>query len=262
MNFILSGVLGVCKFIGYKTCGKVAGLYVGKKALTYGANYVLGSILPMRIVKCVVAVAPYTPAAVVIATGGTSAILANTTYVVISQLSEYVFVCAVRRATWVGARATFRVAKYVFVTLPLGLNSGPVRSLDAGAGKLLDTVLAGGGMEEGWVLVDEEEELGGDEREEKDPTIARGAIHELVHKLKAGHNTSSDTAEITDQMVELSLFNVGKIAQEIDPQDEAAGVEFVDGDGVVFEEAWDQSVVLDKVETSSPAHPEEEFVMV
>ena len=29
MDIILKGVLSVCKFIGYKTCGKVAGLYVG-----------------------------------------------------------------------------------------------------------------------------------------------------------------------------------------------------------------------------------------
>eukprot|EP00026_Physarum_polycephalum_P014170 Phypoly_transcript_14654.p1 GENE.Phypoly_transcript_14654~~Phypoly_transcript_14654.p1 ORF type:complete len:292 (+),score=57.57 Phypoly_transcript_14654:112-876(+) len=254
--------MGVCKFIGYKTCGKFAGLYVGKRALTYGASYVLGGILPMRLVKCVVAVAPYTPAAVVLATGGTSALVANTTYIVISQLSEYVFVCAVRRATWAGARATLRIAKYVFVTRPLGLNSGPLRTMDAGAGELLD-LLGKEGMEEGWVLVDEESE-GGEVEEDKDLKPARGAIAELMRKLKEQDKASpAARTEITEEMVELSLLNVGKIAKELTPEEAESGVEFVDEEGVVFEEAWDKTVEkADSPRTTSPHPEDQEFVMV
>lgn len=237
---------------------------MGKRALMYGANYLLGSILPMRIVKCVVAAAPYTPAAVVLATGGTGALVANTTYIVISQLSEYVFVCAVRRATWAGAKATLRVAKYVFITRPLGLDSGTAVALDEATGELLDVAgLTGGkeGMDEGWVLVDEE----GDEEVEQDPKLSRGAINQLMHQLKAQEKGSPGTVEITEEMVEISLLNVYKIAKELKPEEGDAGVEFVDGDGVVFEEAWDKSVVLDKTDkpgTSSPHSEDQEFVMV
>jgi hypothetical protein len=118
-------------------------------------------------------------------------------------------------------------------------------------------------MEEGWVLVDDEE-LTGEEVEEKDPKLARDAIYELVHKLKAGQDNTSPTEEVTEEMVELSLLNVAKIAKELTPEEGESGVEFVDGAGVVSEDVWDQTVVLEKStpRTTSPHPEDQEFVMV
>lgn len=116
-------------------------------------------------------------------------------------------------------------------------------------------------MEEGWVLVDDEE-LAGEEVVAKDPQAARGAIHQLMHQLKeAGQDkTAPVDSEITEEMVELSLLNVAKIAKELKPEEGESGVEFVDEEGVVFEDAWDKTV---KVDMPSAAHPEDqEFVMV
>jgi hypothetical protein len=169
-----------------------------------------------------------------------------------------VFVCAVRRATWVGARATLRIAKYVFVTRPLGLHSGPMRTLDAGAGELLD-VLGKEGMEEGWIFLDEESEAGEVKVEGKDHKPARGAIAELMRKLKEQDNAT----EITEEMVELSLLNVGKIAKELKPEEAEGSVEFVDEEGLVFEEAWDKTVEKAEMPRTTSPHPEDqEFVMV
>ena len=183
------------------------------------------------------------------------------------------FVCAVRRAAWAGARASLRVAKYVLVTRPLALHSGSMRTLDAGAGAEEPLNLATGlnqGLKdknedeeekEGWVLVDE-----GVAEDEKNPMLAHGAIRELVDKLKAcqdGHGTSSP--EITEEIVEASLLHVAKIAEGLKPEEGGVSVELVDEDGTVFEDAWDRSAALERIDvagTTSSHLEDQEFVMV
>lgn len=220
----------------------------------------------------------YAPSAVVLATGGTTALAANVTYIVISQLSECtsfafyfcvpyltfiyfllflflfflsldMFVCAVKTAAWEGTKATFRVAKYVFITKPLGLNSGP------SGGEILQ--LSGdGSIDEGWVLVGEGE----------DPVAKQGAIRNLLQALTRSNkqpNASSPSTiiDITEEDINESLVLVTKIADELSPQGTMEGVELVDEEGVVFEEAWDQSVEKE-VSGVSKKSEEEGFIMV
>jgi hypothetical protein len=167
------------------------------------------------------------------------------------------FVCAVRNAAWQGTKYTARVVKYVFITRPLGLHSDPQRTLDTGAGVLLKNLNKAENKEvlnEGWVLVDE------------DP-VNRGAIHQLLRTLNSKPTApdSAQAANVTEGMVDNSLAHVTKIAEELNPEGADKGVEFVDANGVVFEEAYDQSVIYNTVDIFANATPqaeEDDFVMV
>lgn len=260
------GIFKVCTYVfGYKTCAKVVGLSVGKKVARYGAEAILGSFLPIRVVKCAVAAAPYAPAVVVLATGGTGAIVANASYIVISQLTDYLFVCAVRTAVTTSVKTTFRVVKYVFITKPFGLVSG-----DTGKDELAD----------GWILVEDE-----------DLDASRNAIQQLLQTIQKaegngegqpeGGKVEVEMKEMTEEMVSESLAYAEKVARELDVE----GLEFEEevvfekgdgGDQIVFEKDGGKEEVMVKQEGNGgesavhetvemPEHHKEEdegFVMV
>lgn len=162
------------------------------------------------------------------------------------------FVCAVKTAAWEGTKATYRVAKYVFITKPLGLDSGSLKAIDSCAGEILKVTDP---LDEGWVLVGEGE----------DPVAKQGAIYNLLQALTKSKKptdtepTPTTIIDISEEDVNASLVLVTKIAEELAPQDVGEGMQLVDEEGIVFEEAWDKSV---EQEVDTPKKDEDEFIMV
>jgi len=153
---LLKGALSICKFVGYHNCAKMAAMSFGKRFIKKAAVTGLEStgLLPMSLVRLAGGALGYAPTMVVFASGVvTNGVATTVSFVVLSQVTDYLFVVAIRTAVASGIRNTYNVVKYVlFSRNPSGkmkkINELPLQDLQQR-----------NELEDGWVVVEEGEQV-------------------------------------------------------------------------------------------------------
>jgi len=142
---LLKGVLNICKYIGYKNCARMATLSLGKRIVKYSVSSALSGFgIPMRLVNTLTSAAPYAPAVVVLATGGVGGIATSASFIALSQITDYLFIFAIKTAVTTGTSKAFKVVKYVFSTKRSATTKpDPKKRAE---------------LEDNWVMIIEEEE--------------------------------------------------------------------------------------------------------
>jgi len=183
---LLKGALSICKFVGYQNCARMAAMSVGKRVVKRVAMAGLEStgVLPVGLVRVAGSALGYAPAMVVFASGVvTQGVATTATFVILSQVTDYLFVVAIRTAVASGVRGAFSVVRYVL------FSRNPSDSL-----KKLNEFKMLNELEDGWVVVEDAEQV---------PQI----IQEYENNEK-----------VDMESVKKHLEEVHKVASQIDPE--------------------------------------------
>jgi len=154
---VLRGALSICKFLGYQNCAKMAAMSFGKRAVKKAAIAGLSStgVIPVSLVSAAGSAIGYAPTVVVFASGVlTNGLTTTVSFIVLSQVTDYVFVVAIRTAVASGVHAAFNVVRYVLFSRPPPQNLIKLRQM-----KKLDNKKAFNELEDGWVVIEDEQQV-------------------------------------------------------------------------------------------------------